>query len=247
MLKTYAAEIVHIGNIHLTVSVDGPQEIHDQVRGVEGCFERIREGLAQLDEIESGSSQKISRSICFTISRYSYHGLGAMPDVARSLGINSVAIVPYYFVPEHVGKEYENELQTHFGCPAFSWRGFHHADSGVEIDSFLEQYRTYLSNLGGIHNYPYMAFSEDDYRIWFGDPTTPVGIGHCPNVERLIDIQPQGKANFCVDFPDYEIGNVMDATIEALWNSERAQRFREYRRKQPLAICHRCGSKYMSA
>ena len=32
MLKKYAADIVRIGNIHLTISVDGPREIHDEVR-----------------------------------------------------------------------------------------------------------------------------------------------------------------------------------------------------------------------
>ena len=34
-------------------------------------------------------------------------------------------------------------------------------------------------------------------------------------MERLIDIQPDGEANFCVDFPDYSIGNVKQASIEA--------------------------------
>jgi MoaA/NifB/PqqE/SkfB family radical SAM enzyme len=56
-----------------------------------------------------------------------------------------------------------------------------------------------------------------------------------------------GPANFCVDFPDYSIGNVKAASIEELWNAGPAARFREYRRKRPLAVCHRCGAKYMSA
>jgi radical SAM protein with 4Fe4S-binding SPASM domain len=66
------------------------------------------------------------------------------------------------------------------------------------------------------------------------------------NVEKLIDIQPNGEANFCVDFPDYSIGNVRDSSIGEIWNSSRAQRFRDYRREKPLAVCHRCGAKYIS-
>ncbi|MBN1580195.1 MAG: radical SAM protein [Anaerolineae bacterium] len=246
MLERYAADILRIGKIHLTVSVDGPPDIHDQVRGVAGTFKRLQKGLAVLQELERGSEHTISRSICFTISRYSYLGLGAMPDVARSLSINSITIVPYYYFPQDVGKRYENEMRQELGCPAFSWQGFHHEDSGVDFGIFREQYRTYLANLNGIYNYPYMPFSEGDYRTWFGDPITPVGPPHCMNVERLIDVQPQGKANFCVDFPDYGMGNVKDATIEELWNGDRAKRFREYRRNHPLAICYRCGSKYMA-
>ena len=41
LLKQYAADLLRIGNIHITVSIDGPEEIHDQVRGVTGCFRKI--------------------------------------------------------------------------------------------------------------------------------------------------------------------------------------------------------------
>jgi MoaA/NifB/PqqE/SkfB family radical SAM enzyme len=246
MLKQYAADVVRVGNIHLTISVDGPEEIHDAVRGVKGCFQRIQEGVALLSELEKSSSNSISRSICFTISPYSYKGLGVMPDVARSLAIDVITIVPYYYVPTAVGKRYEKELREDLGCPAFSWVGFHHEDSGVDFDVFREQYQTYLANLGTIYNYPYMPLSEDEYRAWFSDAVTPVYKLPCMNVEKLIDVQPNGEANFCVDFPDYGIGNVREATIEELWNGERAARFRQYRREKPLAVCYRCGAKYVS-
>jgi radical SAM protein with 4Fe4S-binding SPASM domain len=246
LLKKYAADIVRIGNMHLTISVDGPEEIHDQVRGVEGCFGKIREGVALLSELEKSSGHQISRSICFTISQYSYKGLGEMPDIARSLSINSITIVPYYYFPQDIGKAYERELREHLGCSAFSWSGFHHESSGVDFDEFRDEYRKYMANLKGIYNFPYMDLSEDEYRTWFSDSTSPVGSLHCTNVEKLIDIQPQGDANFCVDFPDYSIGNVKKKTIEEVWNSERAVRFREYRRKKPLSVCYRCGAKYMS-
>ena len=91
-----------------------------------------------------------------------------------------------------------------------------------------------------------MPLNEDEYRAWFAGPQIPVGPQYCLNVERLIDIQPDGSANFCVDFVDYSFGNVREATIEELWNGERAERFRTYRRRQPLAVCYRCGAKYMS-
>lgn len=246
LLKKHAADIVRIGNIHLAISVDGPEEIHDQVRGVAGCFDRIRENVALLNELEKSSGRQLSKSITFTISPYSYRGLGVLPDVARSLSINTVCIVPYYYFSEEVGKRYEHEMRETFGCPAFSWRGFHHEDSGVDPDEFQEQLEQFLATLGNVYSFPYMPLSEDEYRTWFSDPTSPVGPTHCTNVEKLIDIQPHGEANFCVDFPDYAIGNVRETTIEEIWNSERAARFREYRRKKPLAVCYRCGAKYMS-
>jgi MoaA/NifB/PqqE/SkfB family radical SAM enzyme len=245
MLKDYAADIVRIGKMHLTISVDGPEALHDSVRGVPGCFQRIKAGIDELNRLDPPASAQISRSICFTISRYSISGLGALPDIARSLSISSVSIVPYYYFPQTAGEIYQQELHS-LGCPAYSWQGFHHEDSGVDFAEFQTQLKMFQENLRDIYNFPYMPLSEDEYKTWFSDAHTPVGDLACNNVERLIDIQPNGDANFCVDFPDYSFGNVNEATIEALWNGEKAAHFRSYRREKPLAVCYRCGAKKMS-
>ena len=246
MLGKYAKDLVGMGNIHINISVDGPENVHNRVRGVKGCFRKIKEGLALLNKLEKGSERRAGKLIVFTISRYSIAGLGEMPNVARSMSVDTIAIIPYYYFPRRIGMQYEKEMKENFNCTAFSWKGFHHESSGVDFDEFRKQYRKYLGNLKGIRSYPYMSFSEDDYRIWFGDPAAPVGLMRCLNVEKLIDIQPSGDANFCVDFPDYIFGNVRQSSIEDLWNSREAEIFRRYRREKPLSVCHRCGAKYMS-
>ncbi len=73
-----------------------------------------------------------------------------------------------------------------------------------------------------------------------------VGTYDCRNPWKLLDIQPNGDANFCVDFPDYIVGNITDQTIAEIWNSDRAELFRDYLKQHPLPICNRCGAKYMS-
>jgi MoaA/NifB/PqqE/SkfB family radical SAM enzyme len=246
VMEKYAVDIVRIGKMHITFSVDGPEGIHDMVRGVKGSYKAIKENLALLNELEKNNDHKISKSICFTISKYSYKGLGGMPEIARNMGIPSINIVPYYYFTADTGKKYEEELRQNFNCTAFSWKGFHHDDSGIDFNIFREEYKKYLSNLKEIYNYPYMNLTENEYRVWFNDSFTPVGSLTCMNIEKLIDIQPDGEANFCVDFPDYSIGNVQEASISDIWNSPRASQFRNYRRKNPLAVCYRCGAKYIS-
>ena len=44
MLKSFAVDILSIGCIHLTISVDGPEAIHDEVRGVPGCLPTDQRG-----------------------------------------------------------------------------------------------------------------------------------------------------------------------------------------------------------
>lgn len=245
-LKEYAEDIVQIGNIHLTISLDGTEDIHDAVRGVKGTYARVRESVAQLHQYEQKMGKEISISFNYTISPYSIDGLGDLPAAVRSMGVKTIAIVPYYYFPRAVGEAYEKEMQAAFGCPAYSWTGFHHEESGIAFENFQTEHNKYLAGLEGIYDYPYMALTDEEYRNWFADAVTPVGPQHCTNVEKLIDIQPNGDANFCVDFIDYVMGNVRESSIAEVWNSERAERFRAYRRQKPLPVCLRCGAKFMS-
>jgi MoaA/NifB/PqqE/SkfB family radical SAM enzyme len=58
LLKKYASDIVRLGNIHITISVDGPEDIHDEVRGMKGCFKKAKEGIEHLIEVEKDSEKK---------------------------------------------------------------------------------------------------------------------------------------------------------------------------------------------
>ncbi len=78
-----------------------------------------------------------------------------MPDVARSLGVNVICIVLYYYFPEKQGLAYEKLMRDELARQAYSWRGFHHEESGVEADLFLAQLEEYKSKLGELLSYPY--------------------------------------------------------------------------------------------
>jgi radical SAM protein with 4Fe4S-binding SPASM domain len=246
LIDQYADDLAKITQMHITFSVDGDEATHDNVRKVKGSFEKIKNNIKLLNELENKHNNKISKSICFTISKYNYTVLNKMPEVARSMGIGSINAVPYYYFSGETGELYKKELEENFNIKAFSWKGFSHRESGVDFDRFESVYSDYLKELNGIENFPYMPLTMDDYKIWFNDSSTPVGSLVCRNIENLIDIQPNGDVNFCVDFPDYKFGNVKTATIKELWHSPEAEAFRKYRRNKPLAVCHRCGAKYIS-
>jgi MoaA/NifB/PqqE/SkfB family radical SAM enzyme len=245
-LAGFAPDLVRLGGIHVTVSVDGPEAVHDAVRGVPGCFAQLRDGLDRLSQLDSGSPRRVSRSICFTISPWSVAGLGAMPAVARQLGVDSICIVPYCYVSAAAGGEWTRQIKELVAGDAVSWRGFHHEGSGVDPAVFSAQHARFQETLDGLGNYPYMPLTPGEYRDWFADPAIPVGTAECSSVERLIDIQPAGEANFCVDLPDGSLGNVRDSSIADIWNGERARRFRERRRQGPLGACGRCVARHIA-
>jgi MoaA/NifB/PqqE/SkfB family radical SAM enzyme len=159
-LGDFASDLVRLGGIHVTVSVDGPEAVHDAVRGVPGSFRQIEEGLAKVSALDRGTPRRVSRSICFTISPWSLPGLGDMPGVARSLGVDTITIVPYYYAPQSLGETWEREIREAFGDEAFAWRGFHHegelleerTPDGVQNDfRQAQQVVLVVRHVGGVH------------------------------------------------------------------------------------------------
>lgn len=246
LLDEFAEQLVSIGNVHLTISIDGPEEVHDYIRGNKGCFARVKRNLEIVREIERHRGVVLSKSMTFTISEDNYEYLGEVSALARELSIPTVTIVPRYWLPHKAGEMYEQEMMEFFGCTAYSWRGFtceSHVIDPLRLVTALQEYRDALQ---GIKNFPYMPLSDAEYVSWFGGFTTRVGSPECPNISRLIDIQPDGRVNFCVDFPDFSIGNVRESSLEQLWNSANAEMFRTVRTKREFAVCRRCGAKYMA-
>ncbi len=243
-LEEHARSIARIGDLHLTISMDGPPEVHDRARGVPGTFERVERGLRALRKEVEAAGTRVSLSRCCTIGPDSYRTLGELPDVARRLGVRVVTVVPYCYLAPDVLRAHRAAVEAlGDGCPAAP--GFERAAPGVDPAVVVDQLRLFRERLDGIEEDPYMPLQPDEYVAWFSDPRAPVGLDRCGSVERVIDIQPDGDANFCVDLADYRIGNVRDHTIAELWRSERAERFRARVRQERLPGCVRCVARYM--
>ena len=246
LLEKYADAIVQSGVNNLTVSVDGPQEVHDYIRGVKGTFQKVKKGVAAIYEAREKHQKEITVGLNFTISGDNYQSLGDLPDAARELNIPSMSTVPYYYYSNDVGQKYEKFMADRLNCQAHSWRGFHRESSGVDGEELINQFKKLERNLGNIELGEYMALTETDYRTWFTDDTTEVGAFRCLMPWKLLDIQPNGDVNFCIDLPDYIAGNINESSLAEIWDSHQADRFREVLQKELFPACARCGAKYMS-
>ena len=51
-LSKHAEEIIRMNVNRIHISIDGPKEIHDKIRGVKGTFDRIMTGLAKINKLK---------------------------------------------------------------------------------------------------------------------------------------------------------------------------------------------------
>ena len=88
---------------HISVSVDGPGELHDRARGMKGTFERTARGLRRLQAAARRKHAPLRVSINTTVAHESLEALDQMVDVAEELGVDAIGLNHLMFsTPEEV-------------------------------------------------------------------------------------------------------------------------------------------------
>jgi MoaA/NifB/PqqE/SkfB family radical SAM enzyme len=88
---------------HISVSVDGPGDLHDRARGLKGTFERTCAGLRRLQDAARRKHAPLRVSINTTVAQESLEALDQMVDVADELGVDAIGLNHLMFsTPEEV-------------------------------------------------------------------------------------------------------------------------------------------------
>jgi len=88
---------------HISVSIDGPGEMHDKARGVKGTFERTAAGLRRLQAAASARHAPLRVSVNTTVAHETLDALTDMVDVASDLGVDAIGLNHLMFsTPEEV-------------------------------------------------------------------------------------------------------------------------------------------------
>lgn len=88
LLKTYAAAVVEYAG-DVIVSLDGPAELHDQIRNIPRAFERLNVGVQALRNLRPD----FPVSARCTVQKTNFHALRATVRAARRLGLNSISFL----------------------------------------------------------------------------------------------------------------------------------------------------------
>jgi radical SAM protein with 4Fe4S-binding SPASM domain len=257
-LESLAKDLVEAGIDSIAVSIDGPPEVHNRIRGSADSFAKAEAGIRAVARWR----RELGRALPMTIAilPITELNLGELPramEVLRALPLDTINVGLRWFIPEEVGAEYERVMREEFGVAASSWKGFEfdpasipsgrtrQMEQVVRLLKGLRRRRFLDSTLGR----PWTSFVPEvppervpDYFADFGQT-----FGHkmCPVAWYFAQVEPDGEVTFCGDFPDYFIGNVRQQTFREIWTGEKARRFRAKLAKEPLPICARCCGNYV--
>lgn len=143
-------------------------------------------------------------------------------------------------INQQTGNEYEKTCKENFHVSAASWKWFCN-----RIESFtkkeLGQINQTFHKLRTLPKATFLSPKDDDMLVPFLENKENFFYPTCKFIYHCCSILPNGDVTFCVDFPDYIIGNINNNPLETLFLNNAATKFRTYFENQGnLPICQRC-------
>jgi radical SAM protein with 4Fe4S-binding SPASM domain len=245
LLSSAAASIVEAGLDELNISLDGDCELHDQIRGLPGLFDRIMDGIEQVNKHKARLKRtKPLINLQCTITKYNYRYLERMLNVARAAKANSLTFHNLIFLDPAAldrQKAFDRELES----SSRDWQGFIF-DPEVEARVLWVKIKQIFSAEHSFKVDFYTNFSEAELDSYYrkADYQPPAQNCRCLSPWLVAYVFPDGQVRPCLNF-NYSFGNVLETDFFAVWNSEKARKFREMLKfNRIFPACVRCTELY---
>lgn len=222
---------------HISVSIDGPGELHDKARGVKGTFERTAAGLRRLQAASKKKGAALRVSINTTVAEESLETLDQIVDVAEELGVDAIGLNHLmYSTPA----ERDETLRLIGETDPKIISTFVTDNPGVAPARVREKV-TALKEKCRQRNvlFDYRPKVHPPLMEAYYTPGSPLE-GRClyPFLQARVSFS--GKVFFC-PFIRVEVGDLNESTLEEVWNSERYVDMRKrLLDNQLFPVCRRC-------
>ena len=238
----------------ISISIDGPPEVHDSIRRKKGLFDEALAGIEAL--IQMKIKKKKSTPFIFINCTLTEHSSGHLHDYItaiksrleavgaklrlenpRTLSSREVTVQLglQVYLTEILGKKYVDEMKSLFDCDVTdSWKSL--IVDNINIDT--EKLKGDLSHIYNDFNVDNSEFF--DVKEYFQNIHSVFGHTRCEAPFHTMIINDDGDAYFCPGYPDYLLGNISESSFHDVWHGYKAERFREEISKRNLSICNRC-------
>lgn len=222
---------------HISVSIDGPRDLHDAARGLKGTFARTTEGLRRLQSAARKAGAPLRVGINTTVAHQSLEALHEMVDVADELGVNAIGLNHLMFsTPEEVAET----VRLIGAQDASVISTFVTRDPGLDVERVRTQVRA-LADKCRERNilFDYRPKVHAPLIDSYYTPGTKLN-GRCLYPFLHARVSFSGKVYFC-PFIRVEMGDLATSSLEDIWNGERYVDLRKRLLDNGIfPVCRRC-------
>jgi MoaA/NifB/PqqE/SkfB family radical SAM enzyme len=230
-LARRAADVVRWCNGGVTVSLDGPGQLHDEVRRVPKAHLMLERGIAALREIDPGY-RIFSRC---AVHRFNYLRIRETVRYAKQIGLDRISFLATDVASEAFNRAdgWTPQRQEELLVPAGGV-----SDLEAEVEALIREHPGDFAS-GFINESPTQLRVRlvDFYRALHGLGDLPPVTCNAPWASALIEVD--GTVRPCFFQPAY--GNLHEAgSLQAVINSPHAIAFRSTLDMATNPICRRC-------
>lgn len=235
--KETALALVKVGVGRLYISLDGPIEIHDKIRGIPGIFTHVQKGVEYLVEAKKELDKKKPEIIInCTISSSNVDNFEQIIPIAEKLCVDTVEF-------EYVGEFNEENIKK------TNVEGIIPTPFYVTLDTsnLLTKEQAYLLKRKMKDIREFTKSSKIKIATQHIDALTIENLiqGTVPNnkcyyCRYTVSIDPYGNVMVCFHFNNFLVGNIKNATFSSIWNNKKHRNFLDNQKKGKIKICKNC-------
>jgi MoaA/NifB/PqqE/SkfB family radical SAM enzyme len=221
----------------LNISMDAPDELHDEIRGLEGLSGRLFKNIAHLREYTREHGSKRPRlTLHMTVMRENVHKIAKMVSVADEVGADVVSFQYLSCIPQEVVDATVVDGKN-AGTTAFTGES---CNSMLLDEDGIRVFREQIASLPKTKNC--LVIVDPLRRL--SDKSLLTGIypvKRCTLLTNRLVVTPAGETQLCANLT-YTMGNVQEMSISEIWNGRARQALVKSLRKKLLPVCANCCS-----
>lgn len=248
LLEKYANSIIDLGVDEIIFSLDGPREVHDEVRGAKGTFDRASGGFKLIRDIKrkSGTGKPVV-SISSTIFEINYKRLDELISIAEELMASTITFHHLIFLSQERYNQHNNIFKGYYGMVCNDWKGFvRDSLPDIDVNFLIRKMEDIKKRDSKVKIAFYPNFTDEEIRRYYTEfDFVSSGYGkRCLSPWMVSYIFPDGSVRPCQSL-NFSAGNVRDSAFSRIWNNKKYMRFRKITKKEKkYPVCTRCTELY---
>jgi MoaA/NifB/PqqE/SkfB family radical SAM enzyme len=238
-LHRLAEEIVDSRLDWISISLDGPEQVHDDIRGVPGTYRRLMEGVEELQKFKNKHGRKEPKiGIKFTLVGDNYQYAEDIVKAAIRMKAVLIDITHLFFWTEETVQRQRALYGDDVSCYVANTDGL----KGMDPLKIYEALQELKKQAWPIHIRFLPDLSLEETLTYYQQPSCFVHSDRCLRPWLNCSLLPNGDIVPCLS---YVAGNIKDKSFSQIWNSARFRHFRRLLRKNRLfPACARCCGLY---
>jgi len=209
------------------ISIDGPKEIHDSIRG-KGIFEKVIKNVRLL---KGGNAKVIFMT---TVCPENIEILPDLPYMLDASGPDKILLHELIYLDSREIVNYKGWLRSQFGIDSEKIDSWHmdlppdyEENKSKQLKKMFQRLKM-LPSKAPVEYIPHCVAAGKEY---------------CLSPFRHLHVTWEGSVLFCTDFYDFSAGNVRNENLIDIWNGKLAEDFRQEVMRGNCPTCNHCAWK----